>query len=240
MTDYLSHETSKLIHTLAATENANPFFITLTYFAPHNPLQALRSDYDDPALANVTSHTERVYLAMIKALDRGVGTVLQALKDTDNWENTIVIFTSDNGGAGYIDIDNVNYPYRGWKATFFEGGVRVPFFMQWPKMIPAGLQVEETVSHLDIYPTVAAAASLFEGSSTEDQEIGEECNANISGECDVSSLSKKAISQPPLDGINLLPYITTGADSDIHANNLTDRLLFWRSGDYKAIIYHRW
>lgn len=76
MTDFLSKEASKIIHTIHDTKNANPFFITVAYNAPHNPLQALHSDYDDPALANVTSHIQRVYYAMIKALDRGVGTIL--------------------------------------------------------------------------------------------------------------------------------------------------------------------
>ena len=161
MTDFLSKETSKVIHTIHETKNANPFFITVAYNAPHNPLQALQSDYDDPALANVSSHIQRVYFAMIKSLDRGVGTILQALKDTDNWDNTVVIFTSDNGGASYIDIPDVNHPYRGWKGTFFEGGLRVPLYLQWPAMISPGVKVSETVSHVDIFPTVMAAVSMF-------------------------------------------------------------------------------
>jgi arylsulfatase A-like enzyme len=121
----------------AAAAAADPFFITLSYNAPHNPYQALRSDYDEPDVQQLPEHRQRVYAAMIKALDRGVGTVLQALRETDQYENTLVIFTSDNGGAHYAEIPHLNAPYRGWKATLFEGGLKVPLFMQWPKGIPA-------------------------------------------------------------------------------------------------------
>lgn len=166
MTDYLSNESAKLIRTIASTPSANPFFLTLAYNAPHNPLQALKSDFEDPALASIPSHNGRVYAAMIKALDRGVGQVLEALKDTNQWNNTIVVFTSDNGGASYIDLPLINHPYRGWKATFFEGGLRVPLFMQWPAMIDASTEVTQTVSHVDIFPTLFAAAAMMNASSS--------------------------------------------------------------------------
>jgi len=166
MTDYLSNESVKLIQTIASTPNANPFFLTLAYNAPHNPLQALKSDYEDPALKLIPSHHGRVYAAMIKALDRGVGEILKALKDTNQWDNTIVIFTSDNGGASYIDLPLINHPYRGWKATFFEGGLRVPLYMQWPAMIDASTEVTQTVSHVDIFPTLFAAAAMMNESSS--------------------------------------------------------------------------
>jgi hypothetical protein len=159
MTDYLSDEASNLIRTLSATPDANPFFLTLAYNAPHNPLQALLSDFNDPEIATIPSHNQRVYAAMIMALDRGVGKVLQTLKETDQWENTIVLFTSDNGGASYIDIPHLNYPYRGWKATFFEGGLRVPLFMQWPAKIAPAVEVTEPVGHVDVFPTLYAAVA---------------------------------------------------------------------------------
>lgn len=149
--------------------DASPFFITLAYNAPHSPLQALKSDYEDPEVAAIPSHTRRVYAAMIKALDRGVGKVLDALQECGQWENTIVIFTSDNGGASYIDLPHINRPYRGWKATFFEGGLRIPLFMQWPQMIPASTILDQAVSHVDIFPTVFAAASLMIGANREEE-----------------------------------------------------------------------
>ncbi len=124
MTDYLSHETSSIIrtHTKVYESERKPFFINLCYNAPHDPLQALKSDYD--SLSNISDHKARVYAAMIKSIDRGVGEVLDTLREVGEYENTIVMFTSDNGGAHYLGLDNINSPYRGWKATYFEGGVR--------------------------------------------------------------------------------------------------------------------
>ena len=75
---------------------------------------------------------------LIRSLDRGVGQVMEALKANGLDENTLVIFTSDNGGAGYIGLPNVNAPYRGWKSTLFEGGIRVPFLAPWPSPVPGG------------------------------------------------------------------------------------------------------
>jgi arylsulfatase A-like enzyme len=95
---------------------------------------------------------------MIRSLDRGVGRVLQSLEDNGLTENTIVIFTSDNGGAGYIGISDVNKPFRGWKITNFEGGIHVPYFVKWPSKIKAGTTYKEPVHHFDIYSTIADAA----------------------------------------------------------------------------------
>ncbi|MBO6678828.1 sulfatase-like hydrolase/transferase [Parvibaculum sp.] len=152
MTDYLTNEAVKAIQ---ANRN-RPFFMYLSYNAVHTPLQALKSDYD--ALSHIEDHTLRTYAAMIVALDRGVGKVLDELKTLGLDENTIVIFTSDNGGANYVGLPDINEPYRGWKATFFEGGIHVPFFMQWPSRIEAGTQSDRTAAHVDIFATAAAAA----------------------------------------------------------------------------------
>jgi arylsulfatase A-like enzyme len=101
-----------------------------------------------------------VYMAMIKAVDRSVGAVMQALVDNDIDNNTLVIFTSDNGGAPYVGLPEINQPYRGWKLTFFEGGVHVPFFMRWPKEIAAGTVYDKPVAHVDLFSTAAAAAGV--------------------------------------------------------------------------------
>lgn len=152
LTDYYTDEAVKVIE-----NNKNrPFFLYLAHWAPHTPLQAAKEDYD--ALAHIEDHTERVYAGMIRGLDRGVGRVLQALQDNELDDNTIVIFTSDNGGAGYIGIDDVNKPFRGWKITNFEGGIHVPFFMKWPGNIPEGSTYDKPVHHFDIYATAAAAS----------------------------------------------------------------------------------
>ncbi|MBX3495435.1 MAG: sulfatase-like hydrolase/transferase [Parvibaculum sp.] len=152
LTDYYTDEAVKAIE---ANRN-RPFFLYLAHWAVHTPLQASKEDYD--ALSMIEDERLRVYGAMIRALDRGVGSVLQALKDNGLDDNTLVIFTSDNGGAGYIGLRDINAPYRGWKLTFFEGGIRVPFFAQWPARIEAGASLDEAVAHIDMFPTVLAAA----------------------------------------------------------------------------------
>ena len=128
----------------------------LAFNAPHTPLQALRSDYD--ALPQISDHRLRVYGAMIRALDRGVGRVLETLRASGLEENTLVLFTSDNGGANYIGLPDINRPYRGWKMTFFEGGVHMPFFARWPAALPRGARFDAPVAHVDIFATAAAAA----------------------------------------------------------------------------------
>jgi arylsulfatase A-like enzyme len=152
MTDYLAEQAAAAI---AANRN-RPFFLYLAFNAPHTPLQALRADYD--ALPMIQNHTQRVYGAMVRALDRGVGRVLDALRENGLDRDTLVIFTSDNGGANYIGLPDINKPYRGWKMTFFEGGVHVPFFARWPGVLPAGVKVDAPVAHVDLFATAAAAA----------------------------------------------------------------------------------
>jgi arylsulfatase A-like enzyme len=152
MTDYLTHQAVRAID---ANRN-RPFFMYLSYNAPHTPLQALKSDYD--ALPGIKDHRTRVYAAMIRALDRGVGAVTAELKRQGLDENTLIIFTSDNGGAHYIGLPDINRPHRGWKATFYEGGIRVPYLMRWPGRIAPGTRVAAPASHFDLFATAGAAA----------------------------------------------------------------------------------
>lgn len=160
LTDYFADEA---VAAIEANRN-RPFFMYLAFNAPHTPLQATRADYE--ALSGVSDHTERVYGAMIMALDRAIGRVMQSLRDQGLDENTIVIFTSDNGGAWYVGLPNLNRPYRGWKATFFEGGIRAPFFARWPGHIAAGARIQGPATHMDIFATAAAA-----GGAPEQQQI---------------------------------------------------------------------
>ena len=152
MTDYL---TDQALAGIRANRN-RPFFMYLAYNAPHTPLQALKSDYE--ALSHIKDHRLRVYAAMIRALDRGVGKVMSELKAQGLDDNTLIIFSSDNGGANYIGLPEVNRPYRGWKATYFEGGTKVPFMMRWPGKIAAGTRFAAPISHFDIFSTASAAA----------------------------------------------------------------------------------
>ncbi len=152
LTDYFTDQAVKVIE----SNRDRPFFLYLAHWAPHTPLQASREDYE--ALSHIGLHRERVYAAMIRSLDRGVGRVLAALKDNGLEDNTLVLFTSDNGGAGYIGLPEVNHPFRGWKITLFEGGIHVPFFAKWPAQIAPGTEVSDPVQHFDLYATAAAAA----------------------------------------------------------------------------------
>lgn len=204
LTDWWTDETIKVIE---ANRN-RPFFINLAHWGVHTPLQATREDYE--AVGEFGSERERVYAAMIRALDRSVGQIMEKLETEGLAENTIIVFTSDNGGAGYIGIDDINAPYRGWKITFFEGGIRVPLFIKWPRRIDAGTQVSAPVAHIDMMPTLAAAATaaLPEGVA--------------------------------IDGANLLPFATgeTGPEARPHENLFWQSGYYRvvRSGDWKLQI----
>jgi len=153
LTDYWTDES---INVIKANKN-RPFFLYLAHWGPHTPLQATREDYE--AVGDIRPHRKRVYAAMVRAIDRSVGRVLDTLDQEGLADNTLVMFTSDNGGAGYIGIPEVNQPFRGWKITMFEGGLRVPMMIKWPSKIAAGTVVDIPVAHIDVMPTLAAAAT---------------------------------------------------------------------------------
>ena len=148
LTDYFTNEAVKVIE----KNKHQPFFLYLAYWAVHTPLQALKSDYDQ--LSYIEDHAERVQAAMVLAVDRGVGKIRQTLKEHGLSDNTIIIFTSDNGAPHYIGLPDVNKPYRGWKITLFEGGIHIPYIVSYPDSIPAGQVYNGRVSNIDIFSTV--------------------------------------------------------------------------------------
>jgi uncharacterized sulfatase len=154
LTDYYTDEAVRAIE----ANRDRPFFLYLAHWAPHTPLQATREDYE--ALDQIEDHRLRVYAAMIRALDRSVGRVLGALREQGLEDNTLVFFTSDNGAPNYIGLPDVNQPFRGWKISFFEGGIHVPYLVKWPGRLPAGETVESPVHGFDIFATAAAAAGV--------------------------------------------------------------------------------
>jgi len=154
LADYWTEESLKVIE---ANKN-QPFFLYLAHWGVHTPLQATKEDYE--AVGEVGSHKLRVYAAMLRALDRSVGQIVEKLEDEGLAENTIIVFSSDNGGPGYIDLAGINDPYRGWKLSLFEGGIRVPMFVSWPARIPAGTVIDTPVAHIDVTPTLAEAAGV--------------------------------------------------------------------------------
>jgi arylsulfatase A-like enzyme len=152
LTDYWTDES---IEVIKANRN-RPFFLYLAHWGTHTPLQATREDYE--AVGDIKPHRLRVYAAMIRALDRSVGRIMATLEEQGLADNTIVMFSSDNGGPGYIGLPDINAPYRGWKLTNFEGGLRVPMFVKWPSRIAPGTRIDTPVAHIDMMPTMAAAA----------------------------------------------------------------------------------
>jgi uncharacterized sulfatase len=180
LTDYYTEEAVKVIE-----KNRNrPFFLYLSHWSIHNPLQANREDYE--ALSHIKDHNLRVYAAMIKALDRSVQKVVSTLDKHGLTDNTLIIFTSDNGGASYVNLANINKPYRGWKLNHFEGGIHVPFMAKWPNKINPGSIFNAPIHHVDLFHTIASAAG--------------------------ASLP----SDRKLDGVDLLPFIRNEVSGEPH------------------------
>ena len=134
-------------------ESTQPFMLYLAYNAVHTPMQATPED-----LARFKNHPRPKLAAMTYALDRGVGRIVESLKASGKYDNTIIFFINDNGGATINQ--SCNYPYKGFKGTKFEGGQRVPFFVVWNNHIQGGRHFEGLVSSLDIFKTSMAAAQI--------------------------------------------------------------------------------
>ena len=140
----------------------NPFFLYLAPNAIHTPLHATERYLD--RFANIKNEKHRMLAAMTSALDGAVGALLAKLRETGLEKDTMLVFLSDNGcpvmtGAG------TNGPLNGQKVTYYEGGIRVPFMMQWPGRIPAGKTYREPVVSRDILPTFLVAAGIAPPSS---------------------------------------------------------------------------
>ena len=176
LTDYLTNEAVKAIE-----KNKNrPFFLYLAYWAVHSPLQAKKEDYEK--LSFIENHEERVLASMVMTVDRGVGKIRDVLKKNNIDDNTIIIFTSDNGAPGYIGLPHLNKPYRGWKLTHFEGGIHIPYIVSYPNKIPKGKTYDGRVSNLDIFSTVASVADV--------------------------DLNRNDLREIEFDGVNILPYLS--------------------------------
>ncbi|MDF7799299.1 sulfatase-like hydrolase/transferase [Pontiellaceae bacterium B1224] len=152
LTDYFSEKAVEFVDGQSAEQ---PFFLFLSYTAPHAPMHA--TEEDKQRFAHIENEKRRTYAAMVWAMDRGVGQVLDALDEKGFRENTLVFFLSDNGGPINHNA-SVNLPLNGEKGIKFEGGIRVPFVMSWPGQLPKGGTYDAMVSSLDILPTVLTVA----------------------------------------------------------------------------------
>ena len=148
LTTQIAHEAIQFID----QHQDKPFFLYLPFSAPHTPFQVPKSYYDQ--FDHIENQYKRIYYAMIKALDDAVGQITQKVQVNGLTENTMIIFISDNGGATYT-LATDNAPLKGGKFTNFEGGINVPFMIQWKGTIPSGQVYHEPVSSLDIFPTIA-------------------------------------------------------------------------------------
>ena len=185
LTDRLTDEAIRLIR---SAEPGKPFFLNLCHYAVHTPIQAKAQDIArfeakakkwgldqiDPfapgekhptlehSAKRVTRRTlqsDPVYAAMLWNLDENIGRLAEALRESGQWENTLLIFTSDNGGLATAEgSPTCNAPASEGKGWLYEGGTRVPMFAVWPDVIPAGTQTEVPVYTPDFYPTFLQAA----------------------------------------------------------------------------------
>jgi arylsulfatase A-like enzyme len=137
----------------------SPFFLSLNYNAPHWPWEGPRDERVALALgrgydAFTSGGSLKVYAEMMRSLDEGVGRVLRALDAAGRARDTLVIFTSDNGGERF----SYNWPFTGQKFDLHEGGIRVPAFVRWPGVVPAGRTTEQVAVTMDWTATILAAA----------------------------------------------------------------------------------
>jgi arylsulfatase A-like enzyme len=171
LTEAWAREASEFIR----RHRSQPFFLELAYNAPHSPMQAL--DRYLKLFPDIADLHRRVFAAMMAQLDESVGQVLATMRELGLEEQTLVVFFSDNGGPTQ-ELTSSNAPLAGGKGQLYEGGIRIPFVIQWKGHLPAGKTFDYPVSSLDLLPTVLAAA----------------------GSPPPSSLQ--------LDGVNLLPFLT--------------------------------
>ena len=149
LTDELSDAAVRYIEKQSKLDQQ--FMVYLSYNAPHGPLQATEKYLD--RFPNIIDKKRKTYAAMVSAMDDGIGRVLNTLKERNIEENTIVVFLSDNGGPIHKNASK-NDPLRGKKGDLYEGGVRVPFAMQWKGNIKKGIIYKNPISSMDIMASI--------------------------------------------------------------------------------------
>ena len=157
LTDLLGNRAVAAINRYAASHQ--PFLISLHFNAPHWPWEALGDEAESnrlrtAALLDLDGGTQKTYQRMIEQMDVQIGRVLAALDANRIAENTIVVFTSDNGGERFADT----WPFTGRKTELLEGGLRIPAVIRWPARIPAGRTTDQVAIGMDWLPTFLAAA----------------------------------------------------------------------------------
>jgi arylsulfatase A-like enzyme len=157
LTNLLGARAVDLVETHAG--GGRPFLISLHFSAPHWPWEAPGDEAESERLQNLFHYdggTQRTYQRMIQQMDLQIGRVLQALDATGAGNDTIVVFTSDNGGERYSDT----WPFTGRKTELLEGGLRIPAVIRWKGGIPCGVVSEQVTISMDWFPTLLAAAGI--------------------------------------------------------------------------------
>jgi arylsulfatase A-like enzyme len=156
LTDLLGDRTIDVIGSYV--QSSQPFFISLHFSAPHWPWEAPGDEAESQRLQNLfhfDGGTQRTYQRMIQQMDLQIGRVTQMLDTSGLAQDTIVIFTSDNGGERYSDT----WPFTGRKTELLEGGLRVPALIRWPARIPPCTISDQVIIHMDWFPTLLSAAA---------------------------------------------------------------------------------
>jgi arylsulfatase A len=188
--EYLTHREADEAEALIRGwhEKKKPFFLMVGHYAVHTPIQAL---------AEVAAKYQREkkpnnakYAAMVESIDDSTRQILATLKELEIDRNTLIIFTSDNGGLDRNGSPTENAPLRSGKGYAYEGGIRVPFLVRWPGVIPAGRVSDEPVCSIDILPTVVEAAGA------------------------------KAPSDRAIDGLSLMPHLKSGGTAKLLRDDL--------------------
>lgn len=174
---YLTEAFAKEAASFIERKKDSPWFVYLPFNAVHSPLEP--TDKYESRFASIQDPKRRKFAGLLSALDDAVGSVLTKIRETGQEENTLVVFFADNGGPTQ-QITSGNGPLRGFKAQTWEGGIRVPFAIQWKGRIPSGKVDPRPIIQLDLLPTALAAAGV---------EVKEDWK---------------------IDGVNLLPYIADG------------------------------
>lgn len=214
LTDFFTDEGLRFIGQEHKADPKKPWFVFFSYNAPHTPMQATPDDLEQ--FKHIPDKKRQTYAAMMFALDRGVGRIREYLEETNQWDNTLLVFFSDNGGA--TNNGSWNGPLRGVKGCLREGGVRVPMLWNWPANIPAGKKCNAVISSLDLLPTfmAAARAEVLPLSTPMSHE-------------DAANRRRMVKMVGAHDGINVLPQL-----EDPDAPSI--RRLFWRLQGQAAVL----
>ena len=215
LTDWFTKEA---IDWMTKDHQDQPWFVYLAYNTPHTPLQAKEEDLQK--YVHIKDKKRRTYLAMQDCLNQNIGKILKTLESSNQLDNTIIVFTNDNGGPCGANA-SINAPYRGEKSTFLEGGIRVPMMVSWPGKIEEGSTYDQPVTTMDLSPTLLAAIESTD--TPENYEV------------------EKVYPKGTFDGVNLFPFIK----GDVDENERPHQELYWRiafrgkairDGDWKLIV----